>query len=170
MTLFYHADRFGTLSPGMALSVDDKGLSRFGTEYWNRMHSTPVEAMDGNLFREFCAEQACRQLNFPWSRHACMFAAETIEQAIEFANVIEPRPVRPITIYEIQPKGSVSRHDMTWLTYDVGPEQLLQYCHSYWRGEETNHQPAYGERTPPRWEVLIPMPASVGRAVATVIF
>ncbi len=168
MLTFYHADRSKTLQAGQVLEVNERGLSRFGETYWSSIHNTPVENMDAATLREHCAEIACQRTNHGWSRHCSLFAAETIEQAIEFALAVTPRPDQPIPIFEIH-AFRASEHDMNWLDFDVGLDQRIDYAERYWRMERTNHQPQSGERRPPRFEIIIPLPATVGEQVATVL-
>ncbi|WP_434626214.1 hypothetical protein J3P84_23600 [Pseudomonas sp. Z1-29] len=169
MRTFFHADRNSTLKTGEELLVDERGLSVFGSVYWSRIQSQPDIGAEDAVVREFCAENALNIVDFPWSRNCSIFAAETVEQAIEFARAIKPTPIRPVPIYEIF-AARWSRHDMNWLDYEVGLAHRIEYACSYWNGLESNHQPAVGPRQPPRWEILIPLPAMVGKQVATAVF
>lgn len=169
MHTFFHADRNSSLMAGQHLFVDDRGLSAFGAVYWSQIQSEPPVGSEHAVVREFCAERAMHIVGFPWSRHCSLFAAETIEQAIEFANAIQPTPSHPIPIFEIFAERA-SRHDMNWLDYEVGMDARIEYACAYWCMDESNHQPAEGPRKPPQWEILIPLPARVGQQVATAFF
>jgi len=167
MKTFYHADRNLSLTAGQELVVNERGLSPFGSVYWSHIQSEPPPGSDEAVIREYCAEQALHMVGFLWSRHCCVFAAETIQEAVAFARAILPVPDHPVPIYEIF-ADRASKHDMTWLDYRVDVDRLIQYCCEYWRGTASNHQPISGPRKPPQWEILIPLPAQVGRLVATV--
>jgi len=169
MKIYYHADRHATLIPGQELVEDHRGLSAFGAVYWSHIQAEPLPGSTAEIIREYCAEQALRIVGFHWSRNACLFAAETIEEAISFAESIVPVPDNPIHIYEVYGERA-SRHDMTWLDYRVDIGLLIEYCCAYWRGEASNHQPQEGARKPPKWEVLLPLPVRVLQRVATVDF
>ncbi|MDQ0124683.1 hypothetical protein J2W17_003637 [Pseudomonas lini] len=169
MYKFFHADRKSSLTPAQELVVDERGLSAFGTVYWSLIQTEPPPDADPALIREYCAEKALGMVGFCWSRHCSLFAAETIEQAIEFAHAVTPAPNQPIPIFEIFAERA-SRHDMNWLDYGVGVDARIEYACAYWRMEESNHKPAEGPRKLPQWEILIPLPARVGAQVATVLF
>ena len=169
MQTFFHADRNSTLTPGQALVEDERGLSTFGSVYWPLIQSEPPLNADAALIREYCAEKALGITGFYWSRHCSVFAAETIEEAIEFAHAVTPTPDNPIRIFEIF-ADRASRHDMTWLDYEVGLDARIAYACNYWRMDESNHRPLEGPRKPPQWEILIPLPARVGAHVATALF
>jgi hypothetical protein len=169
MHTFFHADRYSSLTAGQDLVVDERGLSAFGSVYWSQIQSEPPIGAEHAVVREFCAEKAIHIVGFYWSRHCSLFAAETIEQAIEFAHAVQPTPNSPIPIYEIF-TDRASRHDMTWLDYDVDLDVRIEYACAYWRMEASNHQPAEGPRKAPQWEILIPLPARVGEQVATAFF
>ena len=168
MFTFYHADRAKTLQQGQRLEVNERGLSQFGSVYWDRIHNMPIDQMDDAVLREHCLEMALHKVGFSWSRHCSFFAAETIEEAIVFASAIDPRPETPVPIFEIKAMNA-SLHDMNWLDFDVSLDKRIANAECYWRMEATNHQPIAGPRRPPRWEVVIPLPAIVGAQVATVL-
>lgn len=167
MKTYYHADRNSSLIPGQELVEDHRGLSAFGAVYWSHIQTAPTLDATDEVIREYCAEQALRRVGFPWSRNCCLFAAETIDQAIAFARSIDPVPDNPIHIYQVFGERA-SLHDMTWLDYRADIGLLIDYCCAYWRGEASNHQPAEGPRKPPQWEVLLPLPVRVLQRVATV--
>lgn len=168
MFTFYHADRMATLKPGQKLTLNEDGLSAFGQLYWEKITQTPISAMSSGVLREYCAEHARAQLAHPWSRMCSMFAAETVEEAIDFAFFVEPKPDHPIPIYEVH-AYQASRHDMNWLDFVCGIDQRILDAQSYWRGEWVDHQPEYGEKRMVRWEIVIPLPATIGRQVATIL-
>jgi len=167
MQTFFHADRYSSLTPGQELVTDERGLSAFGSVYWSQIQGEPEPGAEDAVIREYCAERAVHIVGFPWSRHCSIFAAESIEEAVAFARAVMPVPDRPIPVYEIYAER-FSKHDMTWLDYRVEVGRLIEYCCAYWSGEASNHQPATGPRKPPQWEIVIPLPARVGRLVATV--
>ncbi|MCP6691341.1 MULTISPECIES: hypothetical protein [Pseudomonas] len=169
MYTFFHADRNASLKPGQELDVDHRGLSIFGSVYWSQIQVVPPPGSDSAVIREYCAEKALDIVGFPWSRHCSIFAAETVEQAIDFARSIKPVPDNPIPIYEIV-ASRASRHDVTWLDFEASLEARIEYACAYWRMQESNHQPEEGPRKLPQWEILIPLPARVGAQVATVCF
>ena len=92
-----------------------------------------------------------------------MFAANSIEEAASFAKSIEPIPEHPIHIFEIYADRFWTL-DMNWLDYKADPNTMLSYYRKYWYSEISNHAPKEGVRRPPRLEVLIGLPAKIGKS------
>lgn len=164
---FYHADRCQSLSSGQYIELDQNHLSRFGTQYHSIISNTDPSLLDKPQKREFLLEKirSSRFKDRP-SRLSVLFAALTIEDAIWYAQNIKPKLEYKIPIYEIEANFFITL-DMNWLDYNVDNNEILvQYYHSYWWGEISNHNPSEGPRRPPRLEVLISLPARVGSLVA----
>ncbi len=166
---FYHADRAGLLKPGMTISFNAQGFSRFGQSYYQAHAQKKFEAMSDAEQREYLLESIRREDKFAGyeSRLKCIFGSNSIAEAEAFANEIVPRPSHDIPIYEV----FASRFwnlDTNWLDYKCEHEQRVKYLREYWYGAISNHSPAEGPRRPPKLEVLIALPATVGNRVASV--
>lgn len=168
---FYHADRCRSLSEGMILTPQPNGLSLFGSQYGPRLASAEPNE-DEALSREWYAE-GTRQVHFPNepSRLICIFGANTIWEAEQFAHSITPQPSEPIPIFEIF-AAEFTSHDMNWLDYDGQGDkaQIAENMKRYWWREISNHMPAGGDRRAPRIEVKMTLPVTVGRIVSWVKF
>src|SRR5690606_34979388 len=123
--IFYHADRAASLKEGQELKLDENNLSFFGKEYWPIFQTIPVEEMSPAQQREFYLEKTkCSpRYSIYSSRLQSIFAANTIAEAIIFANSIVPRPNHPIPIIEIF-EDRFWTLDSNWLDYKTGPRQL----------------------------------------------
>ncbi|MBI5942061.1 MAG: hypothetical protein HY859_16720 [Caulobacterales bacterium] len=99
------------------------------------------------------------------SRLRIMFAALTLQDAIGFGNDILPQTAEAFPIFEVF-SDKFCTLDMNWLDYASSAEQKEANYTSYWWGEISNHNPVEGVRRPPRLEVLISLPATVGEIVA----
>lgn len=166
MHRFYHADRAGSLAEHQTVELNADQLSRFGSEYWSIISEGHTAEMSDAQLREFHLEQIRRQSRFSVyaSRMQSIFAANSLEEAIRFAEIVTPVPANPIPIIEIFAESFWSL-DMNWLDYDCPINQRLQYYEKYWYAEISNHRPTQGERRPPRIEVMIALPARTGRIV-----
>jgi len=161
--VFYHADRYASLKEGEVIELNGNKLSRFGQNYWPVFQTVPFDQMNESQKREFVAEKIKQQPRYQQytSRMQCLFAANTIAEAIVFANEIIPKPAHPIPIIEIFADKFWSL-DMNWLDYGSGSTESFYY---YWDGVICNHRPVEGERRPPRLEVLIALPATTGKVI-----
>ncbi|MFY0255366.1 hypothetical protein ACDQ55_15575 [Chitinophaga sp. 30R24] len=166
--VFYHADRSASLKEGQRIELNENDLSVFGETYWHVFQTKTVEEMDSTQRREFYLEKIRREPEFVLytSRLQCIFAANTLAEAIVFAQAITPVPSHPIPIYEIY-ADRFWNLDTTWIDFVEGPNQFAQY-RSYWHGKICNYRPSKGERCIPKVEVLIPLPARIGKIVYTV--
>lgn len=164
---FYHADRNRSLTEGMELTLQPNGLSMFGCEYAPRL-STIEPQDDPPLRREWYAE-GIRQAQFPQerSRLECIFGANSLLEAEQFARAIDPLPIHAVPIFELF-ASDFSSHDMNWLDYETGgdADKLLDNMKRYWWREISNSRPSTGDRRPPRIEVKMALPVTVGRLVA----
>lgn len=167
--VFYHADRHALLSEGMTLELNAQGVSRFGECYWQAFNEKQPGDMSVEEFREYVAEKVRREPAFQGyaSRLQCCFAALSITDAKRYAVEINPRPEHSIPIYEIYAEHFWTL-DMAWLDYVTDAETFESYCRSYWYREITNHRPRSGARRSPQLEVLIALPARVGKIVCEV--
>ena len=102
MRTYYHVDRGRSLRAGLALSLKD-GLSVFGQAYWFKITANPPRLDDDATRREHSLETLRRERfgNLPGSRMTALFAAATLEEALLFAERIEPRPMVPVPIFEV---------------------------------------------------------------------
>jgi hypothetical protein len=166
--VFYHADRGGLLKEGQLIDLDENGLSYFGKVYWPVFERLTFEEMDSNQQREFLLESVKREARYTLyaSRLQSIFAANTINEAIVFANSVVPRPEHPIPIFEIF-ADKFWTLDSNWLDYESSLHDLNNFT-NYWEGKISNHSPKNGERRPPRLEVMIALPAKAGKIVHVV--
>lgn len=167
--VFYHADRHALLSEGMTLELNDRGLSRFGDCYWQAISQKPLGEMSKAEFREYMAEKVYREPVFHnyASRLQCCFGALSVSDAKRYAAEITPKPDHPVPIYEIYATRFWTL-DMAWLDYETDAETFENYCRRYWYAEISNHSPKSGPRRSPQLEVLIALPARVGKIVSEV--
>ncbi|MFJ9533331.1 hypothetical protein [Herbaspirillum sp. NPDC101396] len=161
---FFHADREGTLQEGQMVVLNNMDLSRFGHAYWDAIVETPFEDLSPAAKREALLEEVKKDPSFHFysSRLQSMFGANTIEDAIWFARSITPVPLKPIRIFEVFATKFWTL-DMNWLDFASDPIQTIQNYREYWGGKISN-----SVRRPPRLEVLIPLPARIGKVVYTV--
>ena len=163
--VFYHADRAASLREGQEITLDENGLSYFGKVYWPIFKTKQFEDMDSAQQRESNLENIKRESQYSLyaSRLQSIFAANTIDEAIIFANSIIPKPTHPIPIIEII-ADKFWNLDSTWLDFESSSANLKNY-RNYWDGIITNHHPSVGDRRPPRLEVMIALPATTGKIV-----
>ena len=161
--IFYHADRDASLKEGQEIILDGSGLSKFGSVYWPVIQAMQVKDMNSAQQREYYLEYIKREPRYSLysSRLQSIFGANTIDEAIVFANSIVPRPNHPIPIFEIL-SNRFWTLDSNWLDFIPGPDRMTNY-YDYWDGKISNHNPIEGGRRPPRLEVLIALPATVGK-------
>jgi len=145
---------------------NDQGYSRMGEVYAHAIRHKNLPDMSKAELREYHAESVRSSPTFHGrpSRLRCIFAANTIEEAAWFGNSIEPKPETRIPIYEAFASNFCTL-DMVWLDYDCDANLFLQYCRRYWYGEISGHTPIVGARKTPRLEVLVPLPARIGKLV-----
>lgn len=168
LQVFYHADRLGSLKEHQDIVLKANGLSAFGSVYWPAFQSKHVHEMNNAERREFYLEEIRKEERYSLyaSRLKSIFAANSLAEAIIFANSIDPRPNHPIPIIEIFSNKFWSL-DSNWLDFLAG-ERTIDNFRNYWDGIITNHRPINGERRPPRIEVMIQLPARTGRIVHVV--
>lgn len=163
---FYHADRELKLTEGQTIELDSRGLSRFGSVYWDAIQTVPLENMSDVETRELLLEQTRSLPVFKEhriSRLQSLFGAISIEDARRFVDTIVPKAERT-PIFEVF-ASSFMTLDMNWLDYVSDPEQQIQNRRSYWYGEISNHNPETGDRKPPMLEVLMLLPVRVGKLI-----
>lgn len=167
MHRFFHADRSRSLKEGQAILLNEKNLSYFGAVYWDAITTKDQKNMTSAELREYHLENVRQEPKFSnyTSRMQSMFAANSIDEAIWFANSVEPKPEYDIPIIEIY-ASKFWTLDMNWLDYDTSAEMQLNYYREYWHAAISNHCPPHGDRRPPRLEVLIALPAKAGSIVA----
>lgn len=162
---FFHADRSQCLSPGQIIELDENGMSAVGRQYFQAIQTKPPEALTPGERREYFAERIKRHPKFAnsyISRMQAFFGANSILDAVAFANAITPRPLGPIPIFEVYARTFWSL-DSTWLDYD--PHQDFNFV-QYWYGSISNSTPPTGDRRPPLLEVLMALPVRIGKIVA----
>jgi hypothetical protein len=166
--LFYHADRDATLKENQTVELDENNLSRFGSIYWPALQNLKFEDMNPAQRREYMAERVKREPQYQSlpSRLQSIFAANSIEEAIKFAKCISPMPDHNVPIFEIY-AGRFWNFDSIWLDF-LNPSASYEPYFNYWEGILSNHRPMEGIRHPPRIEVLIPLPATIGSIVHTI--
>ncbi|MBL7744508.1 MAG: hypothetical protein JNN00_13645 [Chitinophagaceae bacterium] len=163
--VFYHADRAASLQEYQEIKLDTDGLSYFGKAYWSVIQSKNIEEMNSAQKREFYLEQIKNEPRYSLyaSRMQCIFGANSINEAIIFAESIAPRPNNPIPIIEVFAERFWTL-DTNWLDYDNNQMQL-DYYRNYWDAIISNHCPQVGQRRPPRLEVLMALPITTGKIV-----
>lgn len=166
--VFYHADRGASLKEYQEITLDENGLSYFGRTYWHTFQIKKFEKLNDAEQREFHLENIKKEPRYSLyaSRLQSIFAANTINEAIIFANTIVPKPTHPIPIIEIF-ADRFWNLDTNWLDFEGSLTNLNNY-RSYWDGLITNHHPTVGERRPPLLEVMIALPAMTGKIVHVV--
>lgn len=166
--IFYHADRAASLKENQELTLDQNGLSYFGRAYWHAFQTNKLDVLNDAQQREYHLENIKQELRYTLyaSRLQSIFAANTISEAIVFANSIIPKPKHPIPIFEIF-ADRFWNLDTNWLDFEGSLTNLNNY-RNYWDGLITNHHPKFGERRPPRLEVMIALPATTGKIVYVV--
>lgn len=166
MHRFYHIDRERQLTEGKVINLDDRGLSRFGSVYWDAISTKPFEALNDAEQRECLLEQIKQEPNFSLyaSRMQAFFGANTLEDAKRFAEKIVPKPVEKIPIFEVF-ASTFWTLDMNWLDYVSDPETRIRNLRDYWYATISNHNPSTGERKPPHLEVMMALPITIGRIV-----
>ena len=163
---FYHADRELKLTEGQTIELDSRGLSRFGSVYWDSIQTVPFEKMSDAEQREHLLESIKNEPTFAayTSRMQAFFGANSIEESKRFVEKIVPRPDYKIPIFEVF-SSSFWTLDMNWLDYTTDPGTRVRYLRDYWYGTISNHNPEVGERRPPLLEVLMQLPVTVGKIV-----
>lgn len=167
--VFYHADRAGTLAMGMELGLNPLGYSLFGATYAGAIAHGDITRMSADERREYLLEVVRQQPPFNGqltSRLQCLFAANTVDEAMKFAATIEPTPVVPVGIFEVF-ATSFRICDQNFLDYVVPDHIFREYCKQYWFSEISHHTPTTGERKLPMLEVLLPLPVRIGQRVAS---
>jgi hypothetical protein len=166
--VFYHADRSASLKEEQKIELGEDGLSNFGRVYSLILEATPGVQMNPEHQREFYLEHVRRELRYASyaSRLQSIFAANTIAEAIIFANSIFPIPTHRIPIIEILAERFWTL-DSNWLDYE-NEAKRVDYYRNYWEAIISNHRPDIGERRPPRLEVIIALPAFTGKIVHVV--
>ena len=163
MPIFFHSDRERLLQEGMRLELGEDGLSRFGRVYWDVIHRVSRDQMhrNGGELREYCAEFALQEPEFShrFSRHCSFFGVQSIEESIDYARTILPPPDHQIPIFEVQ-ADIYQILDSNWLDFDCPLDRRLEYSRMYWRGVPTSIS-----SRPPRWEVVMCLPVTIGRQV-----
>ncbi len=124
--------------------------------------------MNSAQTREFYLEQIINEPEYsPYtSRMQCIFGANSINEAIVFAESILPGPDNLIPIIEIFADRFWTL-DINWLDYDWDHLQL-NYYRNYWDARISNQCPKVGQRRQPWLEVLKVLPATTGKIVHTV--
>ncbi len=167
---FYHADRSRTLATGQSVELDENGHSKFGAFYWPSISTEMMENMSEPVLRETVLERIRREVpafaqGRP-SRLSALFAALTVEDAIWHAHNVLPPAEHEVPIFEIWTRDFVTL-DLNWLDFQQPTrERREDNYRRYWWGEITNHNPLQGPRRPPRLEVLVNLPVTVGALVA----
>lgn len=167
--IFYHADRSASLKESQPLELDENGLSYFGRTYWPAFQTKTIEQLSDTQLREFYLEEIKKKPEYHLyaSRLQSIFAANSIAEAIVFAESIVPRPDHPIPIIEIYAERFWTL-DSNYLDYTSSHQQQINNYHNYWDGRVSNHRPSLGERRPPMLEVMIALPARTGKVVHVV--
>jgi len=163
---FFHVDRWKQLAEGQILQLNERGLSRFGSIYWDAIKQKPFNEMTDAEQRESILEQIKQEpmFNLYTSRMQAFFGANTLADAKRFYEKVEPKQPHPVPIYEVYASRYWSL-DMTWLDYSTDHTQRVRNLREYWHAALSNHNPEIGERRPPLVEVLMALPVTIGKVV-----
>ncbi|EMH0544179.1 DUF2441 domain-containing protein [Enterobacter hormaechei] len=138
----------------MVTALFPRGVSHHGNGYFL---SASAIAGDINFSIDWGLEFYRRAMrpNTP-SRYECLFACEKLENAKDFRAKFR-NPSSPI--YEVDAdENLVHRGDMSLLIRDNSCLVYTYQIEHYWSGTTFSQQPF--------WEILIPLPVSIGRRVA----
>ena len=171
MTTFYSVDSRGFYNQGKvinpiipnitpreiqntAISLFPNGVSAHGNGYFL---SAQALASDLNYSIDWGLEFYRRSMHpsLP-SRYTSIFACESLSDAIQFRSNYRHQSNG---IYEIDcDKERVHRGDMTLLMNNNSVLVYTYHFENYWNGTTISSNPF--------WEILIPMPVTIGRKVA----
>lgn len=179
MPTYYHADRTNSLKEGSQLTLQfsrgalpamtnrseayltmfEGGVSAHGYNYLLR-DGRPNPNSDSDGIMEMLLEYL-RRVHYPIrpSRYQSLFAVQSVEQAVSFAESHPPEGLTDTyrySVWEVEGQGSEFIADSQWLSWGECWTEVLVRFHYYWRGIATND---------PKPEVLIPLPVTVGRCV-----
>ncbi len=132
------------------------GLSRHGEFYMIRPHPepSPVSSIACEMFFEHI-----RQVHYPSapSRLQCLFAVESLEDAMQMRATLSPNVAFQSEIYEVEPLGATLKANMALLSVGNPGGWSLINAHAYWSGE-VGHSPC-------TWETLLHGSVNVIRKV-----
>ncbi|GJH14986.1 DUF2441 domain-containing protein [Caballeronia novacaledonica] len=168
MTTFFHVDRSNQLLPGQTVGLTTiqlpvgreehyemlfpSGVSRHGFYYTGLRANEPDPGME--LLWEFVRRAAFAERP---SRLTSMFAWPSLAEAESFKR---ERGLRDARIFEVEADTNAAFIANMHLLNSSGPLLLTsELAHAYWAGEAG---PTTVNLRPPRWEVLIPLPAVIG--------
>jgi len=163
---FFHIDRQKSLTEGQEITLDNRGLSRFGTVYWDAICTKGFDEMSHAEQREHLLENLRNEPRFSayTSRMQAFFGVNTLDDARRFAEKIEPKPDYKVPVFEVF-ASTFWTLDMNWLDYSTDHETRVKYCREYWYAAISNHNPEVGERKPPHLEVIMALPVRIGKIV-----
>ncbi|HEY3984972.1 DUF2441 domain-containing protein [Cedecea sp.] len=95
------------------------------------------------------------------SRFQALFACESINEAVRFRDYSRLPPGTPI--FEVNSTPHYHRGDMNLLNMNCTPVELSHRLDLYWQGETKPISKGYQ----PLWEVLIPLPVTIGEKANT---
>lgn len=171
MTTYYTVDSGNYYSPGMiatpitpsinpialqdmVTSLFPRGVSKHGDDYFlsaNALAGHINYSIDWGL--EFY--RRAMRANTP-SRYECIFACESLEGALAFRLQYRSQNA---PIYEVEAdENLVHRGDMALLSNGNSCLVYTYQIEHYWAGTTFNPEPF--------WEILIPLPATIGNQVA----
>ncbi|MBK5512279.1 hypothetical protein [Pseudomonas sp. TH15] len=155
------------LIEGQSIELDSRGLSRFGSAYWDAIQTVPFEKMSDAEQREYLLETIKKEPAFSayTSRMQAFFGANSIDDSRRFVETIIPRPHHRIPVFEVF-SSMFWTLDMNWLDYVTDHGTRAHNSREYWYAAISNHNPEVGERRPPLLEVLMQLPVQVGKIVA----
>lgn len=176
--IYYSADRRGLYSPDREISLTQwndvspsilqdflnnnypEGLSTHGEMY---LLKNTALATNTSVLLEMLLENV-RLAKFPEkpSRLQSMFACRTIEEVRSFQNGVGANAGGHI--YEVVSDAPVHVGDMGLYTLNCTSIILMSRLDMYWRGETLPADLAPEHQ--PFWEVIVPLPAMIGRQVA----
>ncbi|WP_148203482.1 DUF2441 domain-containing protein [Sodalis glossinidius] len=144
-----------------ALSIFNSGASYHANNYFFNYQINLVQSEErfGATIEMLLEER--RRNSFPEkpSRFQSLFVCKSVRDAAWFRGFSKSPIDTPI--FEIHALTGWHRGDMRLLNMNCTPVELSYRLDLYWKGmtDQTS------EGTPPFWEILIPLPAKVGKKV-----
>lgn len=175
MSVFYSLDRLCSFQSGMQIRLEEAtfpivtmqsfiqerfqtGVSRHG-----RMLALDASARVFNNSSSQCeiVFELYRRAHHPDkpSRYLSMFGCETIKEAAYFRGF--SRCGTEVSIFEVNSGAGFHRADMNLLNSNCPPAEMEFRAELYWTGKTMNLHEGYL----PFWEILIPLPATIGRKI-----
>lgn len=175
MSVFYSLDRLRSLQPGMRIDLQDASFHIVTMQNFTQQRFGSGVSRHGNVFALDANIRVCnnsssqceiifelyRRAHHPSkpSRYLSMFGCETVREAAYFRG--QTQCGIDVDIFEVHSSEGFHRADMNLLTSNCPPLEMEYRAELYWSGNTAEMHPGYK----PFWEVLIPLPATIGYRV-----